>query len=156
MQAQNLERVRYNQQRSRERKRAYVALLEQRITQLTAQIESGPTAVTLGDEEYSVCASDRLQGENDARRDLLLGLGVTAAAQELYIQNSTKRLTRSDTACPSYGQSSSADFTMDFRLAHVRSRHIQYKIAKLAMCTDIIHSCTALTFLHLPQSCTPR
>lgn len=156
MQAQNLERVRYNQQRSRERKRAYVALLEQRITQLTAQIESGPTAVTSGDEEYSFCASDRLQGENDARRDLLLSLGVTAAAQELYIQNSTRRLTRSDTACPSYGQSSSADFTMDFRLTHVRSRHIQYKIAKLAMCTDIIHSCTALTFLHLPQSCTPR
>lgn len=156
MQAQNLERVRQNQQRSRERKRVHIALLEQRITQLTAQIEFGPAVVTLGDEERSVWASDKLQGENDARRDLLLGLGVTAPAQELYIQNFTKRLTRSDTACPSRGQSSSADFAMDFRHAHVRSRHIQYLIANLAIYTDIIHSCTVLTFLQRPQSCTPR
>lgn len=135
MQAQDLERVRQNQQRSRERKRAYVTQLEQKIAQLTAQIESGDAGVPSGNEDL-VKASNRLRSENDARRQLLLSLGVTAPAQELYIQNHPKRLAHDAPTHHTYGQGEDDDLTTWSPLAQVSCGPIRCSIAYLIMDTD--------------------
>ena len=109
MQAKDLLRVRQNQQRSRERKRSYVAELERKLAILAAQDKSCPI----------------VRHENDARRDLLLALGIAASAQELYIQTHTTRLTSRDTGGPGESHSSSDQFGTNFRVAHVSQRFIQ-------------------------------
>lgn len=110
MQAKDLLRVRQNQQRSRERKRSYVAELERKVAILAAQDISCPT----------------VRNENDARRDLLLALGIATSAQELYIQTYTTRLTPRDTGGPGESPSSSDQFDTNFRVAHVSQIHTAY------------------------------
>ena len=77
IQTRDLSRVRQNQQRSRERKRAYVAELEANIARLLAQDTSDQT----------------VRDENNARRDFLRDLGIADSAQERYIQTYVARLT---------------------------------------------------------------
>lgn len=84
MQAQDLERIRHNQQRSRERKRAYIAELEQKVARLNEQNK-------LDNEACTTHVSIKLRNENDARQALLLALGVATSAQDLFIQNFTMR-----------------------------------------------------------------
>jgi hypothetical protein len=79
-QTRDLSRIRQNQQRSRERKRAYVAELEAKIAHLLAQDTSDQTT----------------RNKNDARRQFLQDLGIADSAQERYIQTYVARLTPSD------------------------------------------------------------
>ena len=84
-QDRDLGRVRQNQQRSRERKRAYVAGLEQEIARLLAQENN---------------TDPLLRSENDARRHFLRDLGIADSAQELYIKTHIARMGSNATARP--------------------------------------------------------
>lgn len=101
-QTQHLERVRKNQQRSRQRKRAYVARLEQELAQLTGRDEPVSTNSVPDKDDClnQASVSARLQNENDARRDLLLALGVTVPAQERFIRTFITRSRPGETASP--------------------------------------------------------
>jgi len=79
-QTRDLSCVRQNQQRSRNRKRAYVAELEAKIARLLAQDNSEQT----------------VRRENDARQHFLRDLGVADSAQERYIQTHAPHVTLSE------------------------------------------------------------
>ncbi|KAM0723187.1 hypothetical protein Q7P37_001387 [Cladosporium fusiforme] len=92
----DLERVRQNQQRSRQRKRAYVLELESKVAQLSAQLDQTSQPPVAPSEESgnnsTLQALARLKCENDARRDLLLALGVGTSAQDLFVRASAIRM----------------------------------------------------------------
>jgi len=112
-QAQHLERVRQNQQRSRQRKRAYVARLEQELAQLGGReppldaSASAPTddIVASPGRLCPIQAHTRLQSENDARRVLLLSMGVSVAAQEAFIRTAVTGAEAGESASPGGEQS---------------------------------------------------
>ncbi|PSK37225.1 hypothetical protein B9Z65_1967 [Elsinoe australis] len=85
--AQELERIRLNQQRSRERKRTYIAELERKVAQLAEQVEQNQSATTCPNGNVPTLQTlARWKRENDARRDLLLALGITASTQDIFIR----------------------------------------------------------------------
>lgn len=92
----DLERVRQNQQRSRQRKRAYVLELESKVARLSAQLDQTSRPAVAPSEESgnqsTHQALTRLKCENDARRDLLLALGVATSAQDLFVRASAMRM----------------------------------------------------------------
>lgn len=92
----DLERVRQNQQRSRQRKRAYVLELESKVARLSAQLDQtsrpavAPSEKSGNESTHQELA--RLKCENDARHDLLLALGVATSAQDLFVRASAIRM----------------------------------------------------------------
>ena len=84
-QAQELQRIRDNQQRSRDRKRAYINELEEHVRQLSEKLQRCEPR-----EPQTAGASDIAQ-ENDARRELLKALGIDDAAQQQFVQAFSKR-----------------------------------------------------------------
>lgn len=92
----DLERVRQNQQRSRQRKREYVLELESKVARLSAQLDQTSRPAVAPSEgsgnDLTLQALARLKCENDARHDLLLALGVATSAQDLFVRASALRM----------------------------------------------------------------
>lgn len=95
--ADDLHRIRQNQQRSRDRRKAYVAeleakvaRLEERLDRLEPQREGRSDA---RDDEGGVVR------ENEARKEMLKALGIEARAQEQFVRAFVK--TKADSSGPS-------------------------------------------------------
>lgn len=92
-QAQELQRVRENQQRSRDRKRAHVVELEEKVRRLSERLQRSE-----GGESGSKAQPSRAATENDARRELLRALGIDDAAQEQFVRAFSRRTVATETA----------------------------------------------------------
>lgn len=75
--------MRQNQQRSRDRKRAYIADLEERVRQLSEELDRcGPSAPS---------RLDHVILENDARKEMLRALEIDDSAQQQFVNAFVKR-----------------------------------------------------------------
>ncbi|KAJ8603968.1 hypothetical protein MRB53_041987 [Persea americana] len=102
--AHDLERIRINQQRSRDRKRAYIAELEQKVQDLTTQLQTragdAATRLTPASENEDRALSSAsvqldsahevLMYENAIRSNLLIALGVDDNAQRQFLNASMR------------------------------------------------------------------
>lgn len=92
-QAQELQRVRENQQRSRDRKRAHVVELEEKVRHLSERLQRSERGQAAPKLQPSGVAT-----ENDARRELLKALGIDDAAQEQFVRAFSRRTAATETA----------------------------------------------------------
>ena len=109
-QTRNLQRVRENQQRSRDKKRAYVTELEEKVRQLTEELKS--RAPDEGQDKQF----DRVVVENDARRSMLRALDIDDAAQQQFVDAYVKRKSKDVGATPA--SPSTAEETWTLRSDH--------------------------------------
>lgn len=97
--ADDLHRIRQNQQRSRDRKKAYVAELEAKVQWLEEKLNR---AAPQRQEAFEACiGDDGVAMENAARKEMLKALGIDESAQEQFVRAFVKA--RSGSSGPASG-----------------------------------------------------